>query len=175
MWALRNLLIVTGVVASLTLCVLLAWKACRRWLLASGTEEPGDVAHRPRWRLALALAVVATISLALGNALIVVPAGHGGVRVSQLGGTRPGALFPGVHLIRPFLEDIALYDLRDRVWTAGDPKKKTEPLPALCEEGLQVVMVPSDGRFLFTNDVFKSLTEAGQDPAKPAARATKGR
>jgi hypothetical protein len=32
MWALKNLLIGTGIVASLTLTALLSWNACRRWL-----------------------------------------------------------------------------------------------------------------------------------------------
>jgi hypothetical protein len=37
----------------------------------------------------------------------------GGIRVSQTSGTRPGTLYPGVHLIVPLVDSVALYDLRD--------------------------------------------------------------
>src|SRR5215471_12340454 len=43
----------------------------------------------------------------------VVASGMGGIRVSQTSGTRPGTFYPGVHLIVPLVDSVALYDLRD--------------------------------------------------------------
>jgi regulator of protease activity HflC (stomatin/prohibitin superfamily) len=42
-----------------------------------------------------------------------------GVRVSQTSGTLPGTLYPGVHLVLPLVEDVALFDTRDQVFTTG--------------------------------------------------------
>jgi len=39
----------------------------------------------------------------------VVPSGMAGIRVSQSSGTRPGTLYPGVHLIAPLVEDVAMF------------------------------------------------------------------
>jgi len=50
---------------------------------------------------------------------VVVPTGMGGIRVSQTSGTAPGTLYPGVHMVKPLLEDVALFDIRDQVFTTG--------------------------------------------------------
>jgi len=34
-------------------------------------------------------------------------------------GTEPGTLYPGVHLVVPFIEDVQLFDLRDKLFTTG--------------------------------------------------------
>ncbi len=83
-------------------------------------------------------AFAAILALLVGNALAVVPSGHVGVRVSQVRGVSPRPLPPGVHLMVPFVEEVALYDVRDRVLAAGDPDKKTEPLRGQSREGLTV-------------------------------------
>jgi regulator of protease activity HflC (stomatin/prohibitin superfamily) len=95
--------------------------------------EPGRVlpAARPleiRWPLAVKLAGLAWLPLLAGLSIVVVPSGQAGVRVSQFSGTRPGTLHPGVHLVRPLVERIALFDIRDRVYSTS--ATLTEPAEA---------------------------------------------
>ena len=88
---------------------------------------PGEI----RWRLAGRLALVSMAPLVLGQSFVVVPSGRAGVLVSQISGTLPGALFPGVHCIVPLIQGVTLYDTREKVFTtalADDPKTKTESL-----------------------------------------------
>jgi regulator of protease activity HflC (stomatin/prohibitin superfamily) len=71
------------------------------------------------WRGPLALVLVACLPLLVAASIVVVPSGMGGVRVSQIGGTMPGTLYPGVHFVTPFVENIETFDLRDHLFTAG--------------------------------------------------------
>jgi regulator of protease activity HflC (stomatin/prohibitin superfamily) len=43
----------------------------------------------------------------------------GGVRISQVNGTEPGTLYPGLHFVTPLVESVQLFDLRDHIFTAG--------------------------------------------------------
>ena len=100
---------------------------------------PGEI----RWRLAGRLALVSMVPLLLGQSFVVVPSGRAGVLVSQISGTLPGALFPGVHCIVPLIQDVTLYDTREKVFStalADDPKTKTESLKVQTKEGLPVGM-----------------------------------
>ncbi len=56
--------------------------------------EPGPIA----WRGPVALAMVACLPLLIATSIVVVPSGMGGVRISQIGGTEPGTLYPGAAL-----------------------------------------------------------------------------
>jgi len=67
------------------------------------------------WRRPGGLAGTATLLALSAAAVVVVPAGQAGVRVSQVWGVRPKALTTGVHLVPPLLEDVVLYDVRDQV------------------------------------------------------------
>jgi regulator of protease activity HflC (stomatin/prohibitin superfamily) len=81
--------------------------------------------------------------LLLGQSFVVVPSGRAGVLVSQISGTLPGTLFPGVHWIVPLIQSVTLYDTREKVFTtvlADDPKTKAESLKVQTKEGLQVGM-----------------------------------
>ncbi len=63
------------------------------------------------------------------------------MRVSQISGVRPGALYPGVHFVLPLVERVVVYDLREHVFTtavAEDPKKKVEALRVQAREGLSI-------------------------------------
>ena len=71
------------------------------------------------WRGPLALVLVACLPLLIAASIVVVPSGMGGVRVSQISGTLPGTLYPGVHFVTPFVENIETFDLRDHLFTAG--------------------------------------------------------
>jgi regulator of protease activity HflC (stomatin/prohibitin superfamily) len=98
-----------------------------------------------RWRTSLALAMLAWGPLLLAFSIVVVPSGMAGVRVSQMSGTVPGTLYPGAHMVMPLVEDVALFDTRDQIFTTGaseDGKKaaknvtKTELLDVQAKEGL---------------------------------------
>jgi regulator of protease activity HflC (stomatin/prohibitin superfamily) len=71
------------------------------------------------WRGPLALAIVACLPLLAAASIVVVPSGMGGVRVSQIAGTLPGTLYPGLHFVTPFIESVETFDLRDHLFTAG--------------------------------------------------------
>jgi regulator of protease activity HflC (stomatin/prohibitin superfamily) len=79
-----------------------------------------------------------------------VPEGYGGVRISQISGVHQGTLYPGLHLVLPFVERVALYDLRDRLFTttaseaatksdaAKNELAKSEVLTVQTREGLTI-------------------------------------
>ena len=94
-----------------------------------------------RWRGAGRLALLSIAPLLVGLSFVVVPAGSAGVVVSQVSGTLPGALYPGVHGIVPLLESVVIYDTRERVFNTSlgeDPKSKIETLKVQTKEGLPV-------------------------------------
>ena len=67
----------------------------------------------------MALVLVACLPLLVAASIVVVPSGMGGVRVSQVSGTLPGTLYPGVHFVTPLVESVETFDLRDHLFTAG--------------------------------------------------------
>jgi len=77
-----------------------------------------------------------------GLSIAVVPSGAAGVRVNQFAGTRPGTLYPGVHLVLPLIESLETYNIRDSMFTtsmAEDPKKdQSGVLRVQTREGLTV-------------------------------------
>jgi len=97
-----------------------------------------------QWRLPLALAIIACLPMMIATSIVVVPSGMGGVRVSQIGGTLPGTLYPGVHFVTPLVETVKTFDLRDHLYTAGivdeankDSKQKNS-LDVQSREGLDI-------------------------------------
>ena len=72
-----------------------------------------------RWRTSIALACLAWGPILLAFSIVVVPSGMAGIRVSEASGTEPGTLYPGVHLVTPLVENVALYDTRDQIFTTG--------------------------------------------------------
>ncbi len=94
-----------------------------------------------RWRLAQWLALPALLPLLLASSIVVIPGGSAGIRVSQISGVRPGTLYPGVHLVVPFVDHVALYDTREQVYStlaAEDAKKKGDVLKVQAREGLEI-------------------------------------
>ena len=89
----------------------------RRALAIPGASVPP--VPKTRWRTSIALALLAWGPILLAFSIVVVPTGMAGVRVSQTSGTVPGTLYPGVHMVQPLLEDVALFDTRDQVFTTG--------------------------------------------------------
>ncbi len=130
-----------------TLLYDLYWILKPRPLSPAGDEDwPGSSARTfssIRFRTALRLGVVAVVPLLLGISIAIVPGGQAGVRVSQLGGSLPGTLYPGVHWVTPLVERVELFNIRDRVFStalADDSKKKPDTLRVQTKEGLGVAL-----------------------------------
>jgi regulator of protease activity HflC (stomatin/prohibitin superfamily) len=123
MLALKYLLVVGGLGMILVAVSILAYDLYREMLYrrALAVTGVGSVAPSPqlRWRTSLALALLAWGPLLVASSIVVVPSGMAGVRVSQMSGTLPGTLYPGVHFVVPLVEDVALFDTRDQVFTTG--------------------------------------------------------
>lgn len=108
----------------------------------TGLSEPEPV----RWRTTIALVTLAWAPMLIALSIVVVPSGMAGVRVSQLSGTQAGTLYPGVHLVKPMIDHVEMFDTRDHLYTTGvatDSKsvdgkveKKSEPLKVQAKEGL---------------------------------------
>ena len=119
--------------------------------LMRGEVEAATLEPEPpiRWRLARRIALLAIPPLLIGLSIVVVPSGMAGVRVSQISGTRPGTLYPGVHFVVPLIEHVAIYDTRERVFTTTLPEeKKKEPgaeemLTVQAREGLTIGLAVS--------------------------------
>jgi regulator of protease activity HflC (stomatin/prohibitin superfamily) len=97
------------------------------------------------WRLPSRLALLGLIPLLAGLSIAVVPAGMAGVRVSQISGTLPETLYPGLHLMIPLVQSVETYDLRDQIYETtlvpdllSDQKKKSEYLKVQTKEGLEL-------------------------------------
>jgi regulator of protease activity HflC (stomatin/prohibitin superfamily) len=122
-----------------------------RRLLKRKSEEEGGVGTttflpaRPfgpvRWQRATQLAVIGLLPVLVAKSIAVVPDGSAGVRVSQIWGVRPGTLYPGVHLVTPLIDSVALYDTREQVYlTAATEGAKggKELLTVQAREGLTI-------------------------------------
>jgi regulator of protease activity HflC (stomatin/prohibitin superfamily) len=122
MLALKYLLITGGVGMMIVAAGILAYDLYREVLYRRALAMPGAAATAPvevRWRTSLALAMLAWGPLLLAFSIVVVPSGMAGVRVSQMRGTEAGTLYPGAHLVVPLVEDVALFDTRDQIFTTG--------------------------------------------------------
>src|SRR5438045_2741332 len=134
MLALKYFVLAAAVVALLIAAALVLFDVYlltayrRRLALAPGEHLP---LPRPvRWRPSVQLAVASVLALLVASSFAVVPAGHAGVRISQLSGTQPTTLYPGVHFTVPLLQTIALYDVRDQLYTTSAdvaPRKSAKP------------------------------------------------
>jgi regulator of protease activity HflC (stomatin/prohibitin superfamily) len=104
------------------------------------TDRPSRAPRAIRCRLAGKLAALAVVPLLLGESMEVVPDGSAGVRVSQISGVEAGTLYPGVHMVVPYVESVATYDLHDRIYATSaiqelGPNKK-DVLTVSAREGL---------------------------------------
>jgi len=123
MLALRYLLMCGGLGMILVAVAILGYDVYRELLYRRAMATPGmtPIPAEPewRWRTTVALGLLAWGPILLAFSIVVVPSGMAGVRVSQTSGTLPGTLYPGVHFVEPLVEDVALYDIRDQVFTTG--------------------------------------------------------
>jgi regulator of protease activity HflC (stomatin/prohibitin superfamily) len=105
---------------------------------ASTPDQPALPPAVIDWRRPARLAAIGLAPLLLGIGIEIVPAGMAGVRVSQLSGTVPGTLYPGLHFVFPLVESVALFDVRDQVYETTLGEKATQPLKVETKEGLSV-------------------------------------
>jgi regulator of protease activity HflC (stomatin/prohibitin superfamily) len=114
----------------------------------SGTPAPAPVVVAPRRTrrvvridsAAKLVAIAAVMGLA-ASSIVVVPDGHGAVRISQISGVRPGTLYAGTHFVMPLIDRIQLYDIRDRVFATSAFENRNEGFPVLtveAHEGLEL-------------------------------------
>jgi len=109
---------------------------------AEGATPPQPV----RWRMTVALVALAWAPILIALSIVVVPSGMAGVKVSQTRGTEAGTLYPGVHIVAPLVEEVELFDLRDKLFTTGivedgkklDPAAKHDILNVQSKEGLNI-------------------------------------
>src|ERR1700728_1867918 len=156
MLALKDVLIVAGVVllaAAVGMAMYDLWKVLdypRKLAKMAAAGEPAtrmpEEARPVRWRAAIVLAAVACLPWLIADSIVVIPAGMGGVRVSQMRGTLPGTLYSGAHFVTPLVESVQIFDLRDHLFTAGVvegavPTKTalpSQPLDVQSKEGLDI-------------------------------------
>src|SRR5580658_8210131 len=150
MLALKMLLTIAGAVmlaAALGIPMFGMWKryrAARKWEMeaAAGSAGPKPESHEIAWRGAVALAIAACLPLLIAASIVVVPSGMGGVLVSQIGGTEPGTLNPGLHFVTPMIESVQIFDLRDHLFTTGiaeeGAKAQRDALHVQSREGLNI-------------------------------------
>jgi regulator of protease activity HflC (stomatin/prohibitin superfamily) len=97
-----------------------------------------------QFRTPIALALVACLPLLIALSIVVVPSGMGGVRISQIGGTESGTLYPGLHFVVPMIESVKTFDLRDHLFTTGTAEEtgktasEKSTLSVQSREGLNI-------------------------------------
>ena len=149
MLAFKYLLMTLGVglfVAGLAILAYDLWLLAKyRRALVTGAETL--TAPEPiRWRTTLALIALGWGPILIALSFVIVPSGMAGVRISQTRGTEAGTLYPGVHFIVPFVEDVQLFDMRDKLFTTGavedgkkpEPTTKANALSVQSKEGLNI-------------------------------------
>ncbi len=115
----------------------------RARLHPAGDVPPAALPPAVRWRTTIALAILAWAPLLFSAAIVIVPSGMAGVRVSQTKGTLAGTLYPGVHFVIPLVERVELFNTRDQLFTTfiqedslAKGAQKGEALRVQAKEGL---------------------------------------
>src|SRR5579885_3617916 len=103
----------------------------------SGTEKLTEAELKLRARLAGYISGAGLVLLLLAATFGVVPAGHAAIRVSQISGTEPTTLYPGIHFKSPF-DTLAIYDTRTHMLTTGNVDQSLEGEKAKRHETLNV-------------------------------------
>src|SRR3979490_2306518 len=153
MFALKWLLMAAGVAMFGTAAGVVAYDVylAMQFQKLMGSGELGAAGQagprRPvRWPLAMKWFGWAWAPLLVALSMVVVPEGSGGVRISQISGVQQGTLYPGIHLIVPLVQRVAVYDLRDHLYTtvaAADAGAKNETLTVQSREGLTIGLAVS--------------------------------
>jgi regulator of protease activity HflC (stomatin/prohibitin superfamily) len=122
MIALKMLLTIAGVLLMAAALAIPLYRLLLRMRYVQKKESGDETTVEPEkiaWRGPMTLAMVGCLPLLVAASIVVVPSGMGAVKVSQIGGTEPGTLYPGLHFITPLVESVETFDLRDHLFTAG--------------------------------------------------------
>jgi regulator of protease activity HflC (stomatin/prohibitin superfamily) len=148
MFALKWLLMAAGVAMFGTAAGVVSYDVylAMQFQKLMGSGDPGAAEkagpRRPiRWPLAARLFGWAWAPLLLALSITLVPEGSGGVRISQISGVKQGTLYPGLHLVAPLVQSVAVYDLRDRLFTtiaSHETASKNQLLTVQTREGLTI-------------------------------------
>ncbi len=147
MLLLKYLMLGAGIAMFVVAAGILAADACLFIAYKRGRLYPEGTTPAPapvgRWRTAIALVMLAWAPLLISAAIVIVPSGMAGVRVSQTKGTLAGTLYPGVHFVVPMIERVELFNTRDQLFTTGYAEDalakgtpKGEALHVQAKEGL---------------------------------------
>lgn len=139
MLALKMVLIVAGalmIAAALGIPLYGLWKRMEYAQRKAAGEESVVEPEPISWRIPAMLVMLATLPMLMAASIVVVPSGMGAVRISQIRGTEPGTLYPGLHFVTPLVENVQLFDLRDHLFTASMAGNGTKAQPE--QAGLMV-------------------------------------
>src|SRR5882672_9020256 len=115
-----TMFVIAAGVLTYDLYLLLAYRRSRLNVLGDASPDaPPAVTPMVRWRTSIALAMLAWAPLLISAAIVFVPSGTAGVRVSLTHGTLAGTLYPGVHYVMPLAERVDLFNTRDQLFTTG--------------------------------------------------------
>jgi regulator of protease activity HflC (stomatin/prohibitin superfamily) len=117
----------------------------KKCAVTGGAEKLEEPELKLRVQLAGMICGAALVAFVLASSFDIVPAGHAGIRVSQISGTEAKTLYPGIHLMSPF-ETLATYDTRTHTLTTGnvdeellsEKPKRHEALNVTAREGLKI-------------------------------------
>ncbi|HWY70196.1 MAG TPA: SPFH domain-containing protein [Terriglobales bacterium] len=150
MLLLKVLLLCSGIallLAALTILGFDAYLYLRARRRIQSAENAQEKLLEPELKLRIRLAGItcaaAVIAFLMASIYDVVPAGHAGIRVSQISGTETETLYPGIHLMSLF-ETLAVYDTRTHTMTTGnvdeltEKPKRHETLNVTASEGLKI-------------------------------------
>jgi regulator of protease activity HflC (stomatin/prohibitin superfamily) len=150
MLALKDVLIVMGLlflIVATGIALYDLWKVLdyprRLARIAAAAEQPAEMPAEPgpvRWQTSAGLGLAACLPLLIAAGMVIIPAGMGGVRVSQLRGTLPGTLYSGAHFVTPLVDSVQMFDLRDKLFTAGI----VEGVPVTSYKKVAMAMQPLD-------------------------------
>ena len=140
MLAIKYLLMVAGVLLlaiGAAIAIYDVWRVLqhnRRIALGVGEDLAPQLIAPPepvRWRISIALGLVACLPMLISLSIVVVPSGMGGVCISDTRGTLPGTLYSGVHFIAPLGEHVQTFDLRDQIFSSAMPGEEKRTLVSM--------------------------------------------
>jgi regulator of protease activity HflC (stomatin/prohibitin superfamily) len=152
MLLLKDLLIGTGIALLVVAAAILGYDTYtyiqnnkRVRSAEAGPERLPEPELKLRAQLAGMICGAAVVVFLLASSFDVVPAGHAGIRVSQISGTETATLYPGIHAMSPF-ESLVVYDTRTHTMTTGsvdeeaqgEKPRHRQPLNVTAREGLNI-------------------------------------
>lgn len=145
MFFLRESLLVSGFGLLTIAAAILIWDLYTMFRARKTPECGAEISMPPtvrmHWRAAMRLGCWALPVLFIGSGIAVVPSGMAGVIVNQFAGVRENTLYPGIHFVWPLIETVALFNVRDQIFTSAiDDSKRKDALSIQTREGLTAAL-----------------------------------